>query len=292
MKAIIVGAGASIEECLRSGNSSPLMFPTLKNFAETMWSDWRPEPFLSSYVASLVDGSATSDDPLTIFLRLENAGATNVERFFEYCWEHRSLYDPMAWNDMLYGCFALPITTIMGQKLFDNGRGWRNFRAAESVIKTLHVGDLVISLNYDIIFDIAIERSGKKFGYLPMDGHEQTVLLAKPHGSIHMLVNEREGSFAFAQPTSWGGGTHAGEANLSASILPPRLNKSYRDVPIARLIVEAASRYKPSSLSFWGVGFTDSDLDLNELYRKLANTTRKIELINPDSTRTGVLERF
>ena len=107
----------------------------------------------------------------------------------------------------------------------------------ESVIKTLHVGDLVISLNYDIIFDIAIERSGKKFGYLPMDGHEQTVLLAKPHGSIHMLVNEREGSFAFAQPTSWGGGTHAGEANLSASILPPRLNKSYRDVPIARLML-------------------------------------------------------
>jgi hypothetical protein len=125
-----------------------------------------------------------------------------------------------------------------------------------------------------------------------MEHNNNSILLARPHGSLNMMVNEKEGYFAFGYASTWGGGTHAGNASLCASILPPRLNKNYRDNPIASSIINAASGFRPDTLTFWGLGFTESDIDLNKLYQTLAGNARTIELINPDSSIVPRLEQI
>ena len=60
----------------------------------------------------------------------------------------------------------------------------------------------MVSLNYDLIFDLTLERSGKPFGYVPMESDEKNILLAKPHGSVNMMVDEKGGTFAFAVPST------------------------------------------------------------------------------------------
>jgi hypothetical protein len=128
MRALIVGAGASIEECIKSGNASPSILPSMKNFAKIMWQEAPPQPFLSDFLVSIgVSPDHARTGALDTFLRLENARSTNVERFFEFCWHHRAAYHETAWHDMQYQCFVMPITLIMSQKLFENGCGWRRF---------------------------------------------------------------------------------------------------------------------------------------------------------------------
>jgi hypothetical protein len=291
LRALIVGAGASIDECNRSGNDSPLIFPSIKNFAKIMWQHFHPQPFLFNFLMSIgVEAEKARSAPLDEFVRLENEGSTNVERFFQFCYDHRSDYHETAWHDKQYQCFVMPITTIMAQKLFDNGHGWGRFLGAEQIIERLQSGDVVVSLNYDLIFDLTLERSGKPFGYVPMESDEKNILLAKPHGSVNMMVDEKGGTFAFAVPSTWGGGTHVENDSLCAGILPPRLNKNYRANPIAKIIIDAVSRFRPDTVTFWGVGFTESDCDLNRLYRRLARSARTIEIINPDCSVVRKLE--
>jgi hypothetical protein len=50
------------------------------------------------------------------------------------------------------------------------------------------------------------------------------------------------------------------------------------------MIVETIRNLEPSSLTFWGIGFTSSDADLTKLYRDWSSTASTIEVINPDKT--------
>lgn len=251
-----------------------------------MWREYRPHPFLRPFLSSkgvIVEDSGRDD--LQRFLELEKSGQANVEQFFEFCWHNRNQFNdhPSAWHDLLHFGFLLPITTAMITQFFENGVGWRPLRAGTLVSAFLDAGDLVINLNYDTVFEMAVSAAGKSISYLP-NLSLKDVMVAKPHGSVNLLVNEKEHSFRFGEPEIHGTAVPTSDDSLAASILPPRLNKQYSEHPIARTIIEATRSLTPNETIFWGIGFTQSDLDLNSLYRRLAITSDFITVINPDKT--------
>lgn len=284
MKALIVGAGASKEESRRSGLPSEAEFPLVSNFARVMWKHYRPEPFLSSFLKTRgVPDEGLGTNAFKNFLELEQSGQINVEQFYEFCWHNRSTFDalPSAWHDMLHFCFLLPITTAMITQFFENGVGWRPLRAGKLVSAFLDRGDLVVNLNYDTVFEMALQSVGKSVSYLP-NLCKKDVLIAKPHGSVNLLVNEKSQSFCFGDPEIAGTAVPTEDDSLAASILPPRLNKKYFEHPIAKTIMDSTRSFAPSETVFWGIGFAQSDLDLNALYRRFAMTSDFISVINPD----------
>lgn len=249
-----------------------------------MWKDYVPNPFLNHFLLS--KGIAIDQAPrgsVKQFLDLERSKKTNVEEFFEFCWNMRGAFPdhPSAWHDMLHFGFLLPITTAMITQFFENGVGWRSLHASSLVGSFLRGGDLVVNLNYDTVFEMGIEAGGKKISYLPNIDADH-VLVAKPHGSVNLLVNEKQQSFYFGQPQIHGTSVPTADDSLAASILPPRLHKHYSQHPIARTILDASQRFAPEELIFWGVGFTKSDLDLNALYFRFAQSSNFVTVINPD----------
>ncbi|MBX3121579.1 MAG: hypothetical protein KF854_00795 [Nitrospira sp.] len=297
MIALIVGAGATIEEANRSGVSSELQFPVISNFAKVMWKDYLPHPFLIPFLNS--QGVITDPQGRTafeVFLRLEADKKTNVEVFFEYCWKNRNKFPehPTAWEDMLYHGFANPIVAAMATSLFENGKGWRELKASNLLSSYLRPGDVVVNLNYDTVFELSMEMSKKPFHYLP-NISKDSIAVAKPHGSINLLVNQKEGTFFFGQPDIPGTVVPSKDLSMSASLLPPRLSKDYASHPIADAIIKPLVAFAPSDLLFWGVGFTESDTNVNEIYKHFARTAGKIEVINPDmstwSTVAKILEK-
>lgn len=63
--------------------------------------------------------------------------------------------------------------------------------------------------------------------------------------------------------------------------MPPRLNKSYDQHPIAKIVLEAARNRHPNHVALWGVGLTDSDADLIELYSAWIKRATSVDIINP-----------
>jgi SIR2-like protein len=283
VKALIVGAGATIEECLRSGVGSEVQFPLISNFAEVMWKNYLPHPFLHPFLESKrIVVNPTGRQSLRQFLDLERSKCTNVEEFFEFAWNSRNGFSdhPTAWNDLLRFGFLVPITAAMLTQ-FKDGAGWRPLQAGSLVSALLSGGDLVVNLNYDTVFEMAVETAGKPISYLPNFSSDH-VMIAKPHGSVNLLVNERKQTFCFGRPQITGTVVPTPDDSLAASILPPHLNKHYSQHPIARAILDATRHFAPDELIFWGVGFTQSDLDLNALYARLAMTAEFVSVINPD----------
>jgi len=249
-----------------------------------MWKDYAPHPFLHHFLLSkgvVVDPS--SSGPITQFLELERSKKTNVEEFFEYCRNVRDRFTdhPSAWHDMLHFGFLLPITTAMITQFFENGVGWRRLEASSLVSSALQPGDLIVNLNYDTIFEMAVEAQGNAISYLPNVDADH-IIVAKPHGSVNLLVNEKKQKFYFGRPQVHGTAVPTIDDSLAASILPPRIHKHYAQHPIARTILDATRAFAPKELIFWGVGFTQSDLDLNTLYFRLALSSDIISVINPD----------
>ena len=68
--------------------------------------------------------------------------------------------------------------------------------------------------------------------------------------------------------------------------MPPRFNKQYAQHPIARIIINGIENFHPDIVPYWGVGLTDSDTDLLDVYRKWMYSTSIIEVINPDAAVT------
>jgi len=56
------------------------------------------------------------------------------------------------------------------------------------------------------------------------------------------------------------------------------------NTPIAMRIFQAIRDYRPESVTFWGVGFTNSDADLTEAYKRWCRSASKISLIHPSPT--------
>ena len=99
--------------------------------------------------------------------------------------------------------------------------------------------------------------------------------------ALNQLADEN--SFRFAHPDCIGAvPSSADNFRSHRAIVPPRFNKKYAQHPIARIIIDGIVNFRPDILTFWGVGLTDSDADLLDVYRKWIASTSLIEVINPD----------
>lgn len=95
------------------------------------------------------------------------------------------------------------------------------------------------------------------------------------------MIVSKDGRFAFSQPEAAGASIEGWTCFIG--LIPPRLNKKYSQHPISEQIIEnLKSHPKPNILTFWGVGITESDIDLNEIYTDWSISADTIEVINPD----------
>lgn len=289
MRILVVGAGASIEEAKRAGAPQEFWPPVIGNFAEKLWDSFHNQFFvywLPDYLRSLkID---PGPDPTALFIELARNpdSGVNVERLFEYCWINRGdgfRYHQGDWADLINHGILSPLTFLLAQSFYINGQGIRQLEAGKLVAGRLRKGDIVMSLNYDTLFEIALEQTGFQVTYAPNTFNGNGVLVAKPHGSINLLANGE--SFWFSQPDSIGA-LPSGEDDFRnhVAIVPPRFNKSYEQHPIAKIIFQSIAQTQPRTLTFWGVGLTDSDVDLIEIYGRWMRSAVAVEVINPDAT--------
>lgn len=167
---------------------------------------------------------------------------------------------------------------------FGLGAG-KPMKAGASVGAILRPGDQVLNLNYDIAFDLALKQIGRSTCYAPsVDSSE--ILILKPHGSFNLYVNVSNGNFFFEAPDQIHGSVgipdpEGGLFFVQDGIVPPRLNKTYKHHPIAAKVLETMRPVRAETVTFWGVGLTDSDVDLLDLYREAVGDAQCVEFINP-----------
>lgn len=308
MKHLVVGAGATLAEACALGIPREECPPLMGDFARKTWAHYNPHPLLEEYLRTL-GFNEIEGDPRDLFFELEKEGNANIEVFMEYCWRNRHINFPDLnkkipdgfisgfrisvpgaveapispgeefWENLLYHGIGSPIQLFMLQCFFENGTGWKDLHLSKTIAKYLKEGDLVLNLNYDTIFELALEQLGQPFSYAPNTPKSNSVIVCKPHGSLNMVSNDR--GFTFGQPDWLGIPQPSGYRSFSG-LIPPRLNKSYKKHPISKIIIDSVRTRKPEEIIFWGIGMTESDVDLIDLYRFWSKKSPSITIINPD----------
>jgi hypothetical protein len=286
LKILVIGAGATLEESIRLGIAVTKRPPIINNFGASLWSSNLALPLsLYQYMTGYLQtsGHEVGPNPVHTFIRLEAipGNNVNVERFFEYAWYHRYNSYPGGWEDLLYMGVFNPLVCLFAENgFFENGVGWKPLRAYQAMAKKLNAGDLVVNLNYEPLFEMGAAQAGLSFTYVPLSPRQADFLVAKPHGSINMIVEN--GTFYFSEPDIIGSAIVNGEErDIFRGIIPPRFDKSYQQHPIANLIFNGIRNYTPESVTFWGVGFNSSDGDLIDVYRRWCDRAAKVLLIHP-----------
>jgi hypothetical protein len=307
MKHLIVGAGATLGEALALGNVREACPPLISDFARKTWSNYAPHPILEVFLRQLGYQDQFGHDPRELFYELEDKGVTSIEQFMEFVWEHRgskleigenvpgyisglrmsagNSAGPNAtdeeggfWENLLYHGIGSPLLFLIVQCFFENGKGWKDLRLTKSVAARFNPDDLVLNLNYDTVFEIALKQLGRPFAYSPSQVGGDQLLVCKPHGSLNMVVNDT--SFTFGQP-EWLGMPQPQGFRSYSGLIPPRLNKHYAQHPIAQLVLAPLHDRRPQAIIMWGVGLTQSDEDLITLYSRWAGHADVIDIINP-----------
>jgi hypothetical protein len=312
MRHLMVGAGATFGEALALGNEPQACPPLIRDFARKTWSNYSPHPVLEAYLATLGHRNLPPD-PRQLFYELEEKGLTNIERFMEFAWENRNrnfqiserpppgyisggrileagaqphdLIDSGFRQNLLYHGIGNPLSFYQTQCFFENGIGWKDLRLSKTIAEKLVPGDLVLNLNYDTVFELALGQLGRPFVYSPNDANQDQLLICKPHGSLNMVANDTR--FTFGQP-EWLGMPQPPGYESYSGIVPPRLNKTFAQHPITRMILGPTCDRRPQTLVIWGVGLTESDEDLLTLYLRWSEHAHLIEIINPSR---GVAEK-
>lgn len=289
MRLMVVGAGASYAEALQAGLPEELRPPLMKDFATRLWRNYNPHFLLSEFLRQ--QGHDPGEDARAQFIALEQARAPeiNVERFFEYAYNQRDLivpghegFDPASeYENLLYHGILNPLVFLLVDGLFKHGIEKAPLSLSRIVAGNLRSGDTVLNLNYDTIFEIGAEQAGHELAFLPNRPTESSLIVSKPHGSMNLLVNKEQHSFYFARPLFAGSVQPADGAKNYIGIVPPRVNKQYAQHPVARMIIEATRGVRPAHAIFWGVGMTDSDQDLLDLYRQWCHAADQVDFINP-----------
>jgi len=182
------------------------------------------------------------------------------------------------WTDLQYHGIGNALTFYIIECFYENGVGWRDLGLTKSVAKHYGVGDLVLNLNYDTIFEIALGQLGCPFVYSPNKSETNKLIVCKPHGSLNLVTNDT--GFTFGQP-EWMGIPEPPGYNSFQGFIPPRLNKTYGQHPIAKITFDSIRGRHPKKFAMWGVGLTDSDADLLSLYRAWAQRSGSVDIINP-----------
>ena len=291
MRLMIVGAGASYAECKAKGLPEELCMPLMKDLSRKLWEDFNPTPFLEVFLVEQgcdVDGI----DPVNFFYDLEQKSPGLIEEFFASAWRHRNeFHTPYGrrWNDLMYHGFLRPLNFILVRGLLADNPETR-LPLSESVAAKLAPGDLVLNLNYDLIFDVALKNAGKRSAYSPHERPDDGVWIFKPHGSFHMAVDEEKQSFWFGQVEFIGDVQPQGGDKTFLSFVPPRKSKSFDQHPVAAAIVGPLMEMKPDVVTYWGVGTPESDRDLLELYKKFCGEGIRVEFVNPSQGDAAKME--
>lgn len=287
---LIVGAGASYAEAEAAGLPENLRPPLISNFALKMWDDYNPAIVLSAYLESC--GEHSSGDPRCHFFELERNKPTeyNIERFFEFAWQAKDRY-PGEWENLLLHGILNPLILMFSRGLWKDGITDAALKLSPSVAAELIAGDVVLDLNYDTLFEIGAFQSGHELTFVPNTPTDRSLLIAKPHGSVNLVVNTEKRSFRFGT-LDWPGTPQPadGSANF-LGFIPPRQNKNYSEHPIAKMILQPLLSMRPHAVTFWGVGFTNSDVDLVAVYAAWCQSVKTIEVINPDQRVADLISR-
>ena len=307
MKLFIIGAGATVAEALAEGNTREQCPPLIRDFAQKTWSNYTPHPVLEAHLHDL-GYTDLGRDPRELFYQLEATGKTNIESFLEFAWINRhrdwkvnetnlppeyisglrimsSGGDNIEigagehgdfWDNLLYHGIGSPLSFIMLQCFFEPGKG--DFALSKSVASHLEPNDVVLNLNYDTVFELALDQIGLGHCYSPNKPANNRILVCKPHGSLNLVMNDEV--FTFGQP-SWLGMPQPPGFRSYSGIIPPRLNKDYSQHPVAEMILAPIRDSKPQTILMWGVGLANSDVDLINLYRSWAESAYRIDIINP-----------
>jgi len=320
MRHLIIGAGATLAEAQNLGCAPECQPPLIRDFAKKTWANYSPHPVLEAYLEER-GYTELGKDPRELFFQLEAEKAVSIESFLEYAWINRnkpwkpnvskappgyisglrissaggtisdstSSADDDFWDNLLYQGIGSPMQFIMSQCFFENGVGWKNFSLSQKVASTLSPGDLVLNLNYDTVFELALGQANISFVYAPNAPNTEQILVCKPHGSLNLVSNDQ--GFAFGQPEWLGMPQRPGYKSYSG-LIPPRLNKNYEQQPIARMILEPVVDRKPDQIIVWGVGFTESDVDLEEIFKNWTSHAAVVEVINPDNSAAERLQNL
>ena len=174
MRLLVVGAGASYAEAEQVGLPEELRPLLMKNFAEKMWREYNPHYLLSAYLHEI--GQDPGTDARQSFIALEKSQPlVNVERFFEYAYNHRDFVvpghehfqPPSEYDNLLLHGILNPLVFLLVDGLFDQGVETAPLRLARAVASRLQPGDAVLNLNYDTIFELGAEQAGHELVYLP-----------------------------------------------------------------------------------------------------------------------------
>lgn len=130
----------------------------------------------------------------------------------------------------------------MQQCFFENGRGWKDLALSRRVAASLAPGHLVLNLNSDTVFGLALLQANRPFTYSPNIPKADQLLVCTPHGSLNMVSNDQ--GFTFGQ-AEWRGTPPPRGFRSYSGLIPPRLNKSYLQHPIARMILEPVTAREP-----------------------------------------------
>jgi hypothetical protein len=309
MKHLIVGAGASLAEALALGNNPEICPPLIRDFARKTWSNYNPHPILEHYLKKL-GYFDFGRDARELFYRLEEEGTTNIEEFMEFAWNNRDRKLKVDknrlppgyisglrileggssvasethstqnefWENFLYHGIGSPISFFQGQCFFENGKGWRDLRLSKLIVNSMKSGDLALNLNYDTVFELALTQINKPFVYSPNEPRANQVIVCKPHGSLNMVINDQ--GFMFGQP-EWLGMPQPKDYRSYSGLIPPRMKKQYKQHRAAKMILMPVLNRNPKIITMWGVGLTDSDIDIIELYKRWSIEANRIEIINP-----------
>jgi hypothetical protein len=304
---LIVGAGASLEECKRSGKYSgdkKRYLPLISNFCNKLFNPTSQSLLLSTasyldyhgiqYDSKLLNlkagdkftGLDIARGPVGVFLQLEKADPKthNIEKLCEFVWLTFNKTINF-WDEFIYEGIYLKLFVLFTDQ-FGAYLG-RPMKAGTRVANQLIPGDVVINLNYDIVFDLALKQTKKNFCYAPKFNQE-LINVFKPHGSFNLYVNLENKKFYFEEPDKIYGSVSISDQSGGcfspySGIVPPRLNKNYRQHYIASSILETGRPFHPKIITFWGIGLTESDIDLNIIYKEAALVAEAIEFINPDN---------
>lgn len=300
---LIVGAGATIEECHRSGNrphDSNFDFPVIRNFCNKLFvPDSRillqttasylqskgiafDTKRLNAKAGDVVMPDDLKNSPIGVFKELETQTPQdhNIERLCAYVWQVFGT-DPDFWHQFVYdGMYFYLFMRFTEQ--FGLGEG-RPMLAGRRIASILKPGDAVINLNYDIAFDLALKQAKKSIVYAP-HYRKNTISILKPHGSFNLYADLKTGDCFFMDPDRIYGSVDIVENGRTWSpfiIVPPRLHKTYQQHPGAEQILNTGRPFSPKVVTFWGIGLTDSDVDLLTVYKEAVNRAKTVEFINP-----------
>jgi hypothetical protein len=199
----------------------------------------------------------------TVLFALEKSQPkVNVERFFEYTYNHRDFVVPghehfqpaSEYDNLLLHGILNPLVFLLVDGLFKHGVETAPLPLARTVANRLQPGDAVLDLNYDTIFELGAEQGGHELVFLPNKPTKPSLIVSKPHGSMNLLVNSIRQSFYFARPLFAGSIQPADGATNYAGFMPPRFNKQYSQHPVAQMIIEATKVIEPHHVIFWGCG--------------------------------------